>query len=55
MKEQMKKFRLCFNINCHRHISFRALVALELLVSVNSQFSACSARISGDRHTDQVL
>ena len=31
--------------------NFRALVALEPLVSLMSWFGACSARISGDRHT----
>ena len=36
----------------NRHINFRALVALELLVSLMSRFGACTARISGDRHTD---
>ena len=35
----------------NRHISFRALVALEPLVSLMSRFGACSSRISGDRHT----
>ena len=35
----------------NRHISFRALDALEPLVSLMSWFGACSARISGDRHT----
>ena len=36
------------------HISFQALVGLELLVSLISRFGACSVRISGDRqtHTD---
>ena len=38
----------------NRHISFRALVALEPLVSLMSRFGACSARISGDRHTQHT-
>jgi len=36
----------------NHHITFRALVALELLVSLMSQLSPCRERISGDRHTD---
>ena len=35
----------------NRHIIFPALVALEPLLSLMSRFCACSARISGDRHT----
>jgi len=35
----------------NRHIAFRALVALEPLVSLMSRLGPCSARISGDRHT----
>ena len=35
----------------NRHIIFRARVALESLLSLVSRFGACSARISGDRHT----
>ena len=34
------------------YISIRALVVLELLVSLMSLFGAFSARISRDRHTD---
>ena len=36
----------------NRHISFLALVALKLLVSLISRLVACSARIAIDRHTD---
>ena len=32
-------------------IIFRALVALEPLVSLRSRFGGYSARVSGDRHT----
>ena len=35
----------------NRHIIFRALVALEPLLSLMSRFGAFSARISGDRQT----
>ena len=35
----------------NRHIRFRALVALKLLVSLISHLVACSARIVVDRHT----
>ena len=37
----------------NRHISFLALVALKLLVSLISRLVACSARIVGDRQTDR--
>ena len=35
----------------NRHISFRALVALEPLVSLMSRIGPCRARINGDRQT----
>ena len=35
----------------NRHIIFRALVALEPLLSLMCRFGACNARISGDTHT----
>ena len=38
----------------NRHINFRALVALEPLLSLMSRFGACSARISGDRNTERL-
>ena len=37
----------------NRHISFLALVALKLLVSLISRLVACSARIVVDRQTDR--
>ena len=37
----------------NRHITFLALVALKLLVSLISRLVACSARIVGDRQTDR--
>ena len=37
----------------NRHISFLALVALKLLVSLISRLVACSARIVADRQTDR--
>ena len=51
--------RVSFSISnavvlANRHFIFRALVALMLLVSLISRLVACSARISVDRHTDQV-
>ena len=36
-----------------RHVIFRALVALKLLVSLISRLVACSARIVADRQTDR--
>ena len=37
----------------NRHFSYRALVALKLLVSLLCRFVACSARIVVDRQTDR--
>ena len=37
----------------NRHITFLALVALKLLVSLISRHVACSARIVVDKHTDR--
>ena len=37
----------------NRHITFRAPVALEPLVSLMSQLGPCRSRISGDRQTDR--
>ena len=41
-----------FQLN--RHISFPALVALKLLVSLISRLVACSARIVADKQTDST-
>ena len=37
----------------NRHVSFLALVALKLLVSLISRLVACSSRIVADRQTDR--
>ena len=40
-------------VSANPHISFHALAALKMLVSLISRLIACSARIVGDKHTNR--